>query len=462
MIAPTGFGRDGQTYNINADVAAGEIAGALKAEKLILLSDVEGVKDNDGKLIPTLDAAQARRMIARGVIQRRHDSQGRMLHRRACARASRRRTSSTGACAMRCCWRSSPHGSRHRSGAAPRRIRATPDLMRCQRADTANEGENVSYINDEQRGNCRTGASHMVDIYGCLPLAFVRGHGAYLYDADGNRYLDFFCGLAVTSLGHGHPRVVRAIQEQAEKLTHVSNVFHTEPMARLAERLSDALWRRRGSSSAIPAPRRTRPRSSSRAAGAMATAGPLRDHRDARVRFMAARWRRSAPPARRNIIRAFSRWCPASNWSPFDDIAAIERAITDQTVAIMVEPIQGEGGVVVPHPDYLARLRDLCDRANLLLILDEVQTGMGRTGKFFGYEHAGIKPDIMTLAKALGGGVPIGAMIAKPKIASAFTPGTSWHHLRRQSGRVRRGAGGDRRARSGGRDRERDAPSAAI
>jgi len=108
----------------------------------------------------------------------------------------------------------------------------------------------------------------------------------------------------------------------------------------------------------------------------------------------------------------------------FDDIAAMEKALTEQTVAIMVEPIQGEGGVVVPHHDYLKRLRELCDRANLLLILDEVQTGVGRTGKFFCYEHTDIKPDIVTLAKALGGGLPIGAMIAKPDVASALTPGS--------------------------------------
>ena len=146
----------------------------------------------------------------------------------------------------------------------------------------------------------------------------------------------------------------------------------------------------------------------------------------------------------------------------FDDIAALEKAITDQTVAIMVEPIQGEGGVVVPHPDYLKRLRELCDRAKLLLILDEVQTGMGRTGKFFGYQHSGIKPDIVTLAKALGGGLPIGAMIAKPEIASALTPGTSWHHLRRQSGRMRGVARGERCARQGRRDgrmRRKSAPT---
>src|SRR5216683_755594 len=188
----------------------------------------------------------------------------------------------------------------------------------------------------------------LANTYGCLPLAFMRGEGAYLYDADGNRYLDFFCGLAVTSLGHSHPRVVRAIKEQAEKLTHVSNVFHTEPYARLASRLSKLFG-------------------------------------DGRLFF-----------------------CNSGA----------------EAVEIMVEPIQGEGGVVMPREDYLPRLRDLCDRKNLLLIVDEVQTGMGRTGKLFGYQHSGIKPDIITLAKALAGGLPLGAMVARSEVASVLTPGT--------------------------------------
>src|SRR5260221_11047458 len=115
---------------------------------------------------------------------------------------------------------------------------------------------------------------------------------------------------------------------------------------------------------------------------------------------------------------------PGFRFVPYDDLAALDRARRDETVGVMIEPIQGEGGVVVPRADYLKRVRDWCDRNKLLLILDEIQTGMGRTGKFFAYEHAGIKPDIVTLAKALGGGLPIGAMIARDEIASSFTPGS--------------------------------------
>ena len=265
--------------------------------------------------------------------------------------------------------------------------------------------------------------ANMVDIYGCLPLAFVRGEGSYLYDAEGNRYLDFFCGLAVTSLGHKHPGVVRAIQEQAEKLTHVSNVFHTEPGARLVQRLS----RRFGDGKVFLG------NSGAEANEAAIKLARKWGHKDGKGRFEILATLGSfhgrtmatlSATGQEKYHQGFLPLVPGFKLVNFDDIAALEKAISDQTVAIMVEPIQGEGGVVVPHPDYLQRLRELCDRAKLLLILDEVQTGTGRTGKFFCYEHFAIKPDIVTLAKALGGGIPIGAMISKPEIASAFTPGS--------------------------------------
>ncbi|HXN86475.1 MAG TPA: acetylornithine transaminase [Candidatus Binataceae bacterium] len=265
--------------------------------------------------------------------------------------------------------------------------------------------------------------ANMVDIYGCLPLAFVRGEGSYLYDADGNRYLDFFCGLAVTSLGHGHQGVVRAIKDQAEKLTHTSNVFHTEPGARLVERLAKRFGNGKvflgnsgaeANEAAIKLARRWGHKDGKGRFEILATLGSFHGRTMATL----------SATGQEKYHQGFQPLMPGFKLVNFDDIAALEKAVGDQTVAIMLEPIQGEGGVVIPHPDFLKRLRDLCDRANLLLILDEVQVGMGRTGKFFSYEHAGIKPDIVTLAKALGGGLPIGAMIAKPEIASAFTPGS--------------------------------------
>ncbi len=263
---------------------------------------------------------------------------------------------------------------------------------------------------------------HLVNIYGCLPLAFTHGRGPWLHDADGNRYLDFFCGLAVTSLGHGHTGVVRAIRDQAEKLTHVSNVFHTEPMARLAERLGTRFGGKvflsnsgaEANEAAIKLARRWGHEHGGRFE-IIATLGSFHGRTLATL----------TATGQEKYHQGFQPLVPGFKLVPFDNLAAIEAAIGPDTVAVMVEPIQGEGGVVVPQmPGYLKGLRELCDRRKLLLILDEVQVGMGRTGKLFAHQHAGIRPDIMTLAKALGGGLPIGAMLAKAEVAASFTPGS--------------------------------------
>jgi predicted acetylornithine/succinylornithine family transaminase len=264
---------------------------------------------------------------------------------------------------------------------------------------------------------------NLMNTYGCAPLAFVRGTGAYLYDADGNRYLDFFCGLAVTSLGHSHPRVVRAIKEQAEKLTHVSNVFHTEPMARLAARLCGHFGDGRlffcnsGAEANEAALKLARRWGHDRGAGRFEVVSTLGSFHGRTFGTLSA-------TGQEKYHIGFQPLLPGFRLVPYDDVDALDKAVRDETVAIMIEPIQGEGGVVMPHPDYLKRVRELCDRRKILLILDEVQTGIGRTGKLFAWQHAGVKPDIMTLAKALGGGLPIGAMIAKSEIAQSLAPGS--------------------------------------
>jgi acetylornithine/N-succinyldiaminopimelate aminotransferase len=264
---------------------------------------------------------------------------------------------------------------------------------------------------------------HLVNIYGCLPLAFVEGRGPYLTDADGNRYLDFFCGLAVTSLGHCHPAVVAAIKSQAEKLIHVSNVFHTEPTALLAQRLSKLC----GGAKVFFAN-----------SGAEVNEAAIKLARhwgaDNGGRFEIIAMQNSfhgrtmatlSATGQEKYHQGFQPMLPGIALVNYDDLEAVEAAVTPKTAAVLVEPIQGEGGVVVPKTaDYLARLRKLCDRHNLLLMFDEVQVGIGRTGKLFAYEHFGVKPDVMTLAKALGGGLPIGAMVARPEVAATLTPGT--------------------------------------
>jgi acetylornithine/N-succinyldiaminopimelate aminotransferase len=251
----------------------------------------------------------------------------------------------------------------------------------------------------------------------------VRGNGSYLEDADGNSYLDFFCGLAVTNLGHSHPRIVRAIREQSERLMHVSNIFHTEPTARLAEQLASRFGDGRvffgnsgaeANEAAIKLARRWGHRDGGGRFEIIATLGSFHGRTLATL----------SATGQEKYHQGFQPLVPGFKMAPFDDVAAFDRAIGENTVAVMIEPIQGEGGVVVPKPDYLKRVREFCDRNKLLMILDEIQVGIGRTGKFFAYEHAGIKPDIITLAKALGGGLPLGAMIAKSEIASSLTPGS--------------------------------------
>jgi predicted acetylornithine/succinylornithine family transaminase len=265
-------------------------------------------------------------------------------------------------------------------------------------------------------------AAHEVGVYARQPVAFVRGRGAELWDADGKRYLDFFAGLAVNNLGHCHPAVVEAIQTQAATLMHTSNVYHTVPGGELAALLcrhsfAERIFLCNSGAEANEAAMKLARRWGSGAGGGryeiLATTGSFHGRTFATLSATGQEKHRTG----------FQPLLPGVRLVPFDDLAAMTDAVRDETVAILVEPIQGEGGVVVPQPGYLPGLRELANRRKLLLILDEIQTGLGRTGRLFAHEHAGITPDVMTLAKALGGGVPIGAMLTTAEVAAAFTPG---------------------------------------
>ncbi|HLK12437.1 MAG TPA: acetylornithine transaminase [Candidatus Binatia bacterium] len=266
-------------------------------------------------------------------------------------------------------------------------------------------------------------AAHEVGNYARLPVAFVRGRGCELWDADGRRYLDLFAGVAVMSLGHCHPAVVEAIRTQAAELLHVSNHYHTRPGAELTALLCRLSFAERAFLCNSGAEANEAAMKLARRWGA--------EHGGGRFEILAATgsfhgrtFGTLTATGQEKYHHGFQPLLPGVRLVPYDDLAAIRAAVREETVAVMIEPIQGEGGVATPGPDYLPGLRRLCDERGLLLILDEIQTGLGRTGRLFAHEAAGIVPDVMTLAKALGGGLPIGAMLASARVAAAFTPGS--------------------------------------
>ena len=260
--------------------------------------------------------------------------------------------------------------------------------------------------------------------YGRLKLAFTRGQGAWLYDVSGRAYLDFVSGLAVTALGHSHPKLKAAIVEAAETLLHTSNLYYIPPQAELADRLTRATGFDRvffcnsgaeANEAAIKLARRYHVTSGRSGRYEVITA--LNSFHGRTLATVTA----TGQP---KYQAGFEPLPPGFRYVPLNDLEALRRAITPQTAAVMLEPIQGEGGVNPCTREYLQGVRALCDEHGILLILDEVQTGVGRTGKFLAAEHYGVKADICTLAKGLGGGVPIGAMLATEEVSRGFEPGS--------------------------------------
>jgi acetylornithine/N-succinyldiaminopimelate aminotransferase len=264
---------------------------------------------------------------------------------------------------------------------------------------------------------------YVMNTYNRLPVALVKGRGSYVWDADGKKYLDFFSGLAVDNLGHSHPRILHAIAKQSRRLLHVSNIFHIDHQSELAELLvkksfgDKVFFCNSGAEANEGAVKLARKYAKQKFGEQKYEVITMNNSFHGRTLAMIS------ATGQTKYQKGFEPLMPGFRYADFGDIQSLERTITDATCAVMIEPIQGEGGVLLPPPDYFKEVRDLCNRKNLLLILDEVQTGVGRTGKLFAYEHFGIEPDIMTLAKALGSGVPIGAMIAKDFVAEAFQPG---------------------------------------
>lgn len=264
----------------------------------------------------------------------------------------------------------------------------------------------------------------MAATYSRFPILLTKGDGCTLYDANGRAYTDFVAGIAVCNLGHANPSIAQAIADQARRLVHVSNLYYTEPQTTLAEWLVEHSF-----------------------AGRVFFCNSGAEANEAAIKLARKYFKDRGSPERFRIItmeesfhgrtmatlsatgqakirKGFEPLVDGFEIVPFNDLETVRDAITGETCAVMLEPIQGEGGVRCPAPGYLEGLRELCDQEGLLLIFDEVQTGMGRTGKLFAYEHFGMTPDIMTLAKALANGLPMGAMLAKEEVASSFTPGS--------------------------------------
>jgi predicted acetylornithine/succinylornithine family transaminase len=264
---------------------------------------------------------------------------------------------------------------------------------------------------------------YVMPTYKRLPVAFVRGEGCYLYDAEGKRYLDWLAGIAVNGLGHGHPKIAQILAAQAAKLVHTSNLFYVQSQAELARALCESSFADQvffcnsgaeANETAVKLARKFQKKQ--KGPNAFEIIAMEQSFHGRTIGMISA-------TGQEKIKRGFEPLLPGFRHVPFDDLPALRAAISPKTCAVLLEPVQGEGGVRFPGETYLRDVRKLCRENGALLILDEVQTGLGRTGKLFAYQHFGIEPDIMTLAKSLGTGLPIGACLATKNAASAFEPG---------------------------------------
>jgi acetylornithine aminotransferase len=256
------------------------------------------------------------------------------------------------------------------------------------------------------------------------PLSIVRGRGTKVYDLEGREYIDFVGGIAVNILGHGHPDLVQAIQRQAAQLIHTSNLYYTEPQVKLAQMLVDhsfadkVFFCNSGAEANEAAIKLARRYSHDKYGAGRFEIITMKNSFHGRT--MAT----LTATGQEKIQKGYEPLLPGFKYVAFNNLEELEGAVTDKTAAIMLELIQGEGGVHVAEREYVKQVRDLCAQKDVLLIFDEVQTGMGRTGTLFSYEQFGVQPDVMTLAKGLGGGVPIGACLATDSVATAFSPGS--------------------------------------
>jgi acetylornithine/N-succinyldiaminopimelate aminotransferase len=263
----------------------------------------------------------------------------------------------------------------------------------------------------------RDDRQHIANTYSRQPILLIEGKGVMVKDSEGETYIDCFSGIAVNNVGHCHPRVVEAINKQTSKLIHTSNIYHTEPQIKLAKLLSNISGRYQSffcnsGAEAIEAAIKLVRKATGKTEIIVA-------ENSFHGRTMAA----LSATGQHKYQKGFEPLLKGFKYVPFGESEAIKSTISTKTGAVLLEPIQGEGGVILPPENYLSTVATLCKKKEALLVLDEVQTGFGRTGEMFAWQGYGVEPDIFTIAKALGGGIPIGAMLAKKSVMSAFEPG---------------------------------------
>jgi predicted acetylornithine/succinylornithine family transaminase len=268
---------------------------------------------------------------------------------------------------------------------------------------------------------------YVIGNYTRYPVCLTRGDGSYVWDAEGHKYLDLFPGWGCGLIGHCPPRVVKAVQEQVAELIHVPNTWYTVAQGQLAKALSQrttfdgrAFFCNSGAEANEAAIKLARLNGRGTGAGGGDRYKIVTMLNSFHGRTMGALTATGQPKYHQGV----GPMLPGFNYAPFGDLDAVSKAIDAETIAVMVEPIQGEGGINLPPAGYLEGLRDLCDRYKLLLIFDEVQTGMGRTGKWYTHQHWNVKPDVITLAKAVAGGMALGGLLARPEVADKLKPGT--------------------------------------
>lgn len=264
---------------------------------------------------------------------------------------------------------------------------------------------------------------YIFQTYSRYPVVITKGKGMKVFDNSGKEYLDFLGGIAVDTLGHCHPRVASAVRNQISKLVHISNLYYTVPQVKLAKLLCQVSGLDRcffansgaeANEAAIKLARKYAKEKLGQGKFEIITA---------KGSFHGRTMATLTATAQEKIHKGFEPLLPGFKYVNYNDISDMESAINDTTCAVLIEPIQGEGGIIIPSKEYLQKVRELCDDNGLLLILDEIQTGVGRTGKYFAFQNTAIKPDILTIAKGIGGGLPLGVMISAEKIASSFNYG---------------------------------------